>query len=194
MKEPSLFSRKYRGRQVLMYSPVRRQGGRERGQGSQPSAAVPHNGHHSGRRMDKRVGRRVLLLEKPSRRPLLMQAGHWAGPSDPEVVPGRKAPAAGPQGTSCLSVCPAASHPCQRVAQSQGRPRLPNTHALWPCKAKSHGRVFTSTAVQVDQMSKHCARRGITVAVPSECSLTPSIFSNREYPGTLYTHTYRCTL
>lgn len=122
---------------------------------------------------------------------LLTQAG-WAGPRDPEVTPGRKAPAAVPQGSSCLSVWPAASHPCQRVALSQGRPRLPNTHALWPCKAKSHGPGSARTAVRVDQMSQHCARQGVTVAAPSECPLTPSICSNHEYPSTpcVYTHTH----
>lgn len=116
-----------------------------------------------------------------------------AGRSDSEVMPGRKVPVAVAQGTSCLSVCPAASHPCQHVAQSQERPKLPNTHALWPCKAKSHGLVFTSTAVQLDLMSKHCASPGITAAVPSKCPLTSSICSNCEYPSTMCIYVSTCT-
>lgn len=121
------------------------------------------------------------------RRPLLTQARRPAGPSDSEVMPGSQVPTEVPQGTSCLSVWPAASHPCQHMAQSQERPRLSNIHALWPCEAKSHGLVFTSAAVQVDQMSKHCARPGITVALTFKCPLTPSICSNHEYPSTLCT-------
>lgn len=52
---------------------------------------MPGKGPHTERKMDKRV-KSVLLPEKPSRRPQLTQAGRWAGPSDPEVTPGRKAP------------------------------------------------------------------------------------------------------
>lgn len=117
--------------------------------------------------------------------------GAGLGPSDPEVRPGRKAPAALPWGTGCLRMWPAASQPgrpCQRVAHSQGRPGLPSTHALWPCKAKSHGLACTRTAVQADQMSQHRARQGLTAAVPSECPLIASICSNHENPSALCTH------
>lgn len=66
MKEPSLFSRKYRGLQVLMYSPEPR---RERGQGGLPGCDMPHKGHLGGRKVAERVGWRVPFPGKPLRQP-----------------------------------------------------------------------------------------------------------------------------
>lgn len=127
MKEPSLFSRKYRGRQVLIYSPE--QAGREGGQGSQPLGAVPGKGPHTGGRADKRV-RSVLLPEKRSRRPQLTQAGRWAGPTDPEVTPGRKAPHRPghqlPHSVASSKPSLPEHGPIPREAQAA------NIHALWP--------------------------------------------------------------
>lgn len=67
MKEPSLFSRKYRGLQVLMYSP---EPSGERDQSRQLTVTVPHKGHLGGRTVGgrtvgERTGKRVLLPEKP---------------------------------------------------------------------------------------------------------------------------------
>lgn len=84
-----------------MYSP---EPSGERDQSRELTVTVPHKGHLGGRKVGKRMGKRVLLPKKPLRQPLLTQAGHQAGPSDSEVMPGRKATIAVPQGTSCLSV------------------------------------------------------------------------------------------
>ena len=94
--------------------------------------------------------------------------------------------AAPPRGTSCLTVWPAVSRPCQRMAQSQGRPRPLTYMPCGPRGPNPMGGYSLYSCAGGSNVKTPC-QAGITAAVPSMCSSTPST-CNHEYPSTPCTH------
>lgn len=93
MKDPSLFRRKYRGLQVLMYSPETRQEEKRSGKGKPESQQAGSQGdsdsqeHHTGKTVDNSLSQGSLGVA-----PADAGWGTVLGLRDPQVTSGRKTP------------------------------------------------------------------------------------------------------